>query len=1326
MFPRPNPLSRALAAWLLAAVILCPCVRLSAAAQDTLTGAFEGVVMDSRTGRPIARARVEFVNQQTGVTVTKLSDSQGRFYQGLLAPGTYTIRASATGYESGETIQRLAGMRTGEVVPVPILLDPAAQTASPQPSPVPTQTPSSVSTTAPQPSPSVASTTTTTPSAATPTPPPSIPVVMPVATPAATPQHTAAETDVRAGVNAKDASRGGAFNDDEVRSLPLGGTTLTRTFDELALYLPDVALPPQTLGGGSGPGVGAGVGTSGQFSSNGLRSRANNFTVDGSDNNDEDIGVRRQGFFALVPQSVESIKEYQVVTLLAPAQYGRNIGAQVNAISRSGGAAHHGTLYGLFNSSQLNARNFFDTAFGNDVTPLRSGTQPVIVTSSVAYNPQTLNFNAINGRPVTVRNGSGGEDSSTLSQFGFVMGGPVVARKLFYFVSTEGGVLNASKEESFVVPTVEQRGAFGTGATGVFQDPFTGQPIFTFPSTLGGDAVFSLYPFPNNPRGVYGDNTFTQELPASARGAILSGKLDYIFRRGERVQQVTGRYNFTNDWRDLPATGGALFSTLKPRVRTQNFSFFLNSELSGPSARMSVFNQLRLSYGRTRLRFDEVRDTDHMVASRSFPQEPFLLNAPLISNLTLPNFDAANNRLVANTGPVIYFNNAATVEDVLGPLGQVTMAGFSPVGVDVFNFPQKRVNNTYQFADQLTLRRGAHNLVFGADNRRTELNSILPRNFRPLLSFQGEPRLAVGTGGLQISDNFVNASTLAAASAASGFFQTLTTGSDSGINLRFYQLDSFVQDEWRVRPNLSLSLGLRFEFNTPVREARGRIEATFNDSSLAPVPGLSTFIAGRKRIYDPDTNNFSPRLGVAWAPHWFGEPGATLIRAGYGHFNDIILGAIVSQSRNVFPTFLTVNTAGGFGNLLFPQVPLSLLNPSDPNLGLVLPGTLNRLNPRTTLAEQVAIINLLARAGGVLPSASGVEATLPARRQQLPDAHHYSFTFEQRFGRDTFLSIAYVGTRASNLPRFTTPNLGTNAVTLLRSFDFELQGEGRFQPEFFGIAVQPGTRIGRGGAAGQGQVFVGGRPVSGVGGIQFFETNASSRYDALQLELRGRARSRLLYRVGYTLSKATDDVSDVFDLAGAPALPQNSLTFAGERGPSNFDARHRITYHAVYDFPRLKSRAARLVFRNLQLASTGRFQTGQPFTVNSIFDVNLDGNLTDRLDTTEGIFVTRDRRQPLRLTTSDLTLLRARVGEDGRVGRNTFRAGSYLDINIALIKTFRLDESRSLVFRTEVFNLTNRANFGVPVRYLEAVGFGQATSTLTPGRRVQFQLKLSF
>ncbi|HEV3470936.1 MAG TPA: carboxypeptidase regulatory-like domain-containing protein [Pyrinomonadaceae bacterium] len=1249
-------------------------------AQDTVTGAFEGTVRDNRTGAPIAGAAVEFINQETGLSVVKLSDSQGRFFQGLLPPGTYTIRATAAGYEPGETVQRLLATRTGEVVPVPINLDPAtpAGTATP----TPTATPAAPGVPAP-----------------------------------AAPPRTAAETDVRGGIVTKDARRGAAFTEAEVTGLPLGSTTLTRTFDELALFLNDVALPPQTLGGGSGPGVGAGVGTSGQFSVNGLRSRANNFTVDGSDNNDEDIGVRRQGFFALVPQPVESVSEFQIVTLLAPAQFGRNLGGQVNAISRSGGRAAHGTLYGIFNASQLNARNPFDSARGAEAAPLLADGRPVIVAPDVRFNFDTLNFEPVGGSPVTVRRGGEGEDSFTLGEGGFVLGGPLRRDRLFYFVSAEGQLLNASQEASFVVPTVAERGAFGTGATGIFLDPLRGTPTFSLPTTEGGDALFSLFPFPNDPRGIYGENTFTQTLPAGARGAIFSAKLDYNFRLAGRPQSAAGRYNFTDDWRDLPVTGGALFSTLRPRVRTQNFSFFLNSEVSGRQSGTLAFNQVRLSYGRTRLNFDEVRDRTFQLQSGLFPDTPFLLNAPLLGNFTLPDIGPGGVGFVPNAGPVIYQASGRTVEDILGPVGQVRIAGFSPIGVDVFNFPQKRVNNTYQFADQFTLRASDHSIIFGTDNRRTELNSVLPRNFRPLITFYGAAGV---TAEGELTRDFVTPVDLAAASAATGFFQKLTTGSDAGINLRFYQLNFYAQDEWRVRPNLSLSYGLRYEFNTPAREVNRRIEETFDDPSLGLVPGLEILLAGRARIFDPDLNNLSPRLGVAYAPGWLGgRPGATLIRAGYGHYNDVVLGAVVSQSRNVFPTFLTVNTAGGLGNLLFPAVPLSLLNPSNPALGLVAPGTLNLLDPSTPLAEHVALINLLASAAGVLPGASGVEVTLPARRLKSPGAHHYSVSFERQFGNDLVVSAAYVGTKGHNLIRPTTPNLGTNAVALLDDFRVDLEGNQPFEPKFFGIAVAPGTRL-------EGETFAGGRPIPGVGGANIYDTTASSRYDALQLQLRGRFGRGLHVRAGYTFSKAVDDVSDVFDLAGAPALPQNSLTFVGERGRANYDAPHRFAYHAVYDLPAFGGRALRLLFSDVQFATAGQFQSGQPFTVNTYLDVNMDGNLTDRLDTTEGIIVTGDRARPLRLTTEDFASLRAPTGRDGRVGRNTFRAGSVLDLNLAVTKTFRLDDGQSIVLRTEVFNFINRANYGVPVRFLESAGFGQATSTVTPGRRVQFQLKYSF
>ncbi len=1314
-------------------------------AQDTVTGAFEGTVTNSETGAIVTGAAVQIINQQTNQAVPKISDSRGRFYAGLLAPGIYIIRVSAPGFLTKEVRQRLFITRTGEVVPVPVALDPVP----PVPVATPTPTVLGMPGTNPNPAPSPGS------------------------------ALNEEDTDIRARINASDARQGGSFTEEEVSTLPLGATTFTRTFDELTLLLPGVAPPPQTLGSVAGPGVGAGVGSAGQFSVNGLRSRANNFTVDGSDNNDEDIGVRRQGFVALIPQPIESVKEYQAITLLAPAQFGRNIGAQVNAVSKSGGSEHHGTVYGFLNSSQLNARNFFDNTFGNAVSPLRVGNQDVILADDVSIN-SNAQLVPVNPRPLTVRNGSGGENSFTLGQGGFVLGGPLERGRgagnpghLFYFIAGETYRQRASQEESFAVPTVEQRGAFGTGASGLFFDPFNGNTdnadatAFAVPTSAGGDAIFSLFPFANNPEGVYGANTFTQTLPADAEGKVISAKFDANFKYRGRQQSLTNRYNYTQDSRTIPVTGGAIFSSLRPRVRTQNNSFFFNSELSGANSSRPMFNQLRLSYGRTRLNFEEVRDQEYALPNTLVPNTPFLLNAPLLENFTLPRV-LSDTQFGANTGPIVYLATpGATVQNTtqlgptgqvrrLGAVGQVSIAGFSPLGVDVFNFPQRRVNNTYQVADELTMRTSGHSLVFGVDMRRSELNSELPRNSRPLVTFAGAPELAFDTEAetFAFTGRYVRPETLAAASAPSGFFQTLALNGESAIGLRFYQLNFYAQDTWRVRPTLSLSYGLRYEYNTPPREVNRRIEDTFNSPLLDFVPGLKNFIGDRTQIFEPDRNNFAPRVSVAYAPKLFGrERGLTVIRAGYGLFYDQILGAVVSQSRNVFPSFLTVNFAGGLNNLRFiegarpgtdscPNNPntfftrcsFSFINPSNPlpnltgtpggGVRLVQPGTLNNLNPALTFAQTINFIDAIVRGGGGIPPVSGFGATLPAQQLDTPMAHHFSFTVDQQLGSNLTLGASYVGTRGSKLLRFTTPNLGPNAYVAPISFTFLQPGGATVvppAPDFFGLTLPPGTRLS------STADITGGRPVPNAGTIFRFETTAESRYHALQLQARGRFRRGLQFQASYTFAKATDDVSDVFDLAGASSLPQNSLDLSGERGPANFDVRHRFAYNFIYEFSRAgyENRVLRSVFDGLQLAGTGSLQSGQPFTVNSIFDVNLDGNLTDRLNSTQGLERTGDRRQPLRLS-GDPTALLAPIGQNGTVGRNSFRAGNIIELDLALIKTLKLGEERSIVLRMDAFNFINRANFGIPVRFLEAPGFGQSVNTVTPGRRIQFALKFNF
>jgi len=1237
-------------AFLFAAIL---CSTPIAKAQDTVTGAFEGTVTDSQSGAVLKDAMVEIINQKTNLTVTLKTDYRGRFFQGLLTPGTYIVRVSMNGYVTKAALQLLRITYTGEVVPIPVALDPA---------------------------------------------PPG-----PAITTAAANPIAAEVNDIRAGIITIDGRRSGSFGENEVTTLPLGAVTLARTFDELALLLPGVAAPPQTVGSVAGPGVGAGVGSAGQFSVNGLRSRGNNFTVDGSDNNDEDIGVRRQGFVALIAQPLESVQEYQVITLLAPAQFGRNIGGQVNAVSKSGGNKTHGSFYGRFNSSQLNAKNFFDNTSASQTFPLQTTTGQSVL---------------LNGQPVSVRNSSGGKDSFTLGEGGFVLGGPAGLKNVFYFGALEVLKINASREEHFAVPTIEQRGGFNSGASGFFRDPFTGAPALSIPGTRAGSAIFNLFPFPNQPNGIYGPNTFNQVLPDSARSVVASAKVDAHFGINGRPQSITERYNFTDDFREIPVTGGAIFSTIRPEIQTHNSSFFWNSEISPPNSSQRIFNQVRFSFGRTRLDFKEIRDREFLIPSGQFPATQFLLNAPLRFNVTQP----VNNG-VPNQGPVRYVSPIAianipatsTVEDELGPIGEVSMAGFSSLGVDVYNFPQKRTNNTYQLADEVSWRRGNHAFVFGTDVRRSELNSDLPRNSRPLVTFNSSPRLILNNNGtLRLPTSvdpspIVRAEDLAAFGAANNFFFTLNTATGNGeTKLRFDQLNFYAQDTWRIKSNISLSVGLRYEYNTPVSEANQQIETTFDDPALSLAPGIRSFIAGRKQIYDPDRNNFGPRFGVAYTIRPFGPDHITLLRGGYGLFYDQILGAVASQSRNVFPTFLTLNF-GGLAATTTPTV-LTLTNPSrtfisvsgNTIIPLQLPNTLNSYNPAVPLSTLIDVLNVN------FPSALG--ATIPQRRLEMPMSKHYAFTIEQMVNSSLVFSVGFVGTQGRHLLRFTSPNNGPSSTIAPLSFSsFQLNTlQGSFQvPEVLGLVRTPN------------------RSVPGVGAIYQFETSANSTYNSLQLEVRTRFHRSLSLRAGYTLSSAVDDVSDVFDLAGAFALPQDSVTFAGERGPASFDVRHRFAYNLIYDFPNAHDRAVRFVTKGMQIASTGSFATGQPFTVNTAIDVNLDGNTTDRLNNTQGLVQTGDRQQPLLLTTDKPLTLLAPFGEDGGVSRNSFRAGNVLELNLAIIKNFAL-KNGPLSLKFEIFNLTNRANFGVPDRILESPGFGKAVTTITPARRVEVGLKYSF
>ncbi len=275
---------------------------------DTLNGEVRGTVRDIVSGSPIADATMTLVNVARGWTKQVPTRGDGNYVFIQLEPGNYTVTAEKEGYYSSERTGVLIRLNQPKVVIPPFDLRALVSTPTQQITVQGEQARIAlVDLTATGPEPSILAF---------------------LNEPGFTSLASTLDWTLRSN-----------FDSLQVHSLPLRGG---RTFDQLSFLSPGVFRVP--FSSGNGPAVGIGVGATGQFSVNGIRSRSNNFTVDGSDNNDEDIGVRRQGFVALVPQSIESVQDFQIVTAGFPAEFGRSSGSMVNAVSRSGQATVHGGL----------------------------------------------------------------------------------------------------------------------------------------------------------------------------------------------------------------------------------------------------------------------------------------------------------------------------------------------------------------------------------------------------------------------------------------------------------------------------------------------------------------------------------------------------------------------------------------------------------------------------------------------------------------------------------------------------------------------------------------------------------------------------------------------------------------------------------------------------------------------------------------------------------------------------------------------------------------------------------------------------------------------
>ena len=499
------------------------------------------------------------------------------------------------------------------------------------------------------------------------------------------------------------------------------------------------------------------------------------------------------------------------------------------------------------------------------------------------------------------------------NQFGATLGGPLVKNRTFFFADFEGTRLAAGQTLVTDVPTAAERIGNFSQSPFVAVDPSTGYPIpgNQLPSYYLdpiGAKIAALFPLPN--RNVPGANYVSSPSETDNQNHF-DLRVDHAIAHRD---DLFSRYSFVDDRLFTPFAGSSGdseipgYGLLVPS-RAQNASLG-ETHIFTPA----LLNELRVAFNR--------------VSNGDYQQGQ---GTSINHQLGLPEL-SSNPR---DWG-----------------LSLISVSGFSPIG-DEDTSPEHGTTNTYQIADNATWTRGRHLVKFGFDIRILQENAYRDVESRGFISFQG-----VYTG------NPLEELLLGLPTDSGGATM------NNPEHLRSHSYDFFVNDTWRVRPNLTLTLGLRYEYNSPASDAANRANV-YNPAtgSLVPV-GQNGFPAG---AYSSDYTNFAPTVGLAWSPE---KHRGTVFRAAYGiHFDQSSLAP---------------------GEGLYFSAPYFNLTVYYPIQGLFTP-SLDNPFPNN------------------FPYPYPASATAFQRNLATPYIQQWNFGIQQQLGASRVLEVAYVGSKGTHL-----------------------------------------------------------------------------------------------------------------------------------------------------------------------------------------------------------------------------------------------------------------------------------------------------------------------
>ena len=1098
-------------------------------------------------------------------------------------------------------------------------------------------------------------------------------------------EHVDVAADV-ARVETQSTQLGDVIDSKKMLALPLNGRSY---LDLLGLQAGVAPSGSVTIGGNgqqgtSGTGgrpVSGYIDNAGNVSVNGQRETANAFLVNGGD-----VSEGRNLGAGLVP-NLDSVEEFRLITNSFDAEYGKFSGAVMNAITKSGTNGFHGDVFEFLRNDKMDAANFF--------TPVKSELR---------------------------RN-----------QFGGVAGGPFWKDKLFWFTDYQGTRQVQGAETGIVnlPPAAEFKGNFDPSLlTGTVDSPTTpcagcldwpsrlsqrlgytvsgGEP-YSFPgctstnysSTSTNACVFpggvipqrawspaaigtiKYIPLPNiDPAaGTYSDN--------SQRTTVTDNKI------GERVDfnnSKTGNWSFYYHFDDstvlsaLPS-GGASVPGFPAQTPTRAQEFVIsNTKVLGPTA----VNEARLTFFRTSTHLDNPTGGQASLSSLGFV-------TGLGTQGIIPDAYPGYPEYV----PQLYFNNFT--------IGAPSLITFQP-------------NNTYTISDGVSKVLGRHTLKFGGEFRYLQVNE------RNLASQDGAFVFDGTVTGVDFADYLLGAPTGAGGGYSQAALQLLDSRTRYG--------GAYAQDTWRVTPDLTLNLGLRWEVSMPWYDTQGKIQTWVPGEQSVVFPGSPKGLVfpgdpGVPKTLAPTRyDNFGPRLGLAYSPDFsdgvlgkvFGGPGKSSIRAAFGIYYTSV------EDLNLF--YEVADAPFGLywsspGSVLFEEPFRNRVDGGTDGEGQRFPFTVPIPGSPANKTLSFAVYEPMSYFPGY------------DIHNRLPYAEHFNFSIQRELTKSTVLTLAYVGTEGHRLISQSEANPGDAALCI------QLAAEGCGpNAEQNTFTVGSNTIYGTRDKLLNPNYCPAAQTLCFGFGNTFTKLVANSIYNAGEITVERKAGDVTLL-AAYTIAKSLDDSSGFNDLVNF-ANPKLS------RGLSSTDVHNNfvVSYVWAIPFDRAFHGLPKRLTKGWQLQGITRFASGFPIQMGQsnpvtnpqlcpglllatpqpcLSDSSLAGSpSTDMPNLVGPVHIRNPRDTPGTFTYFDQSAFVATncyfigttpspdCGTFGTANRRFFHGPGFNNTDLGFQKTIPLTEAKLFEIRGEFFNIFNHAQFVNPSGDISSGSFGNITNARDP------------